>query len=579
MSPNDQMIVDSTQPKKKISLRGFFDPAFSGQAQNAPTDPNSSYVSTVGQNQIANQDIPFDQSDQSSMQPQSYLGANQVQMPTTQDSSSVTESTSIQQNDLQQNNVQTGSSPIVNQVQNNIQPESTQNIQSNTQPENEAVATPAQDENNEKVQTSPGLEANDLGNLLDKDIVTENDLLEVAQQGYVPKIVAAVVNYALNKKASDIHIEPQSKSVRVRCRIDGVLTDSVKMQITLHPAIVSRIKILSKLKIDETRIPQDGRFNVVFKEREVDVRVSCLPTVHGEKVVMRILDKSQKVLSLEDLGMYGSAFDKTIESIKKPWGIILVTGPTGSGKSTTLNAILSRLNQPGINIITLEDPVEYETPGLNQCQVKPDIGFTFASGLRSVLRQDPNIIMVGEVRDAETASMSTHAALTGHLVLTTLHTNDTAGSLPRLINMGVEPFLITSAVDLVIAQRLVRLICPKCKEEIKIPPKLVDEIKRELDKIPQNNISDRARIPKELKFFYGRGCNECTGGYKGRIGMFEVMRMTPKIEDLAVSRRPSNEIFEASKEDGMITLKQDGILIALAGYTTIDEVLQASMSN
>lgn len=440
--------------------------------------------------------------------------------------------------------------------------------------ENEMPAEKQED----KVISGGGLEAADLGSLIQNDVTDLKQLEEIIKEGYVPKVVAAIINYALLKKVSDVHIEPQTKTLRVRCRIDGILTDVARMSLNMHPPIISRIKILSKLKIDETRIPQDGRFEVVFKNREVDVRVSSLPTVHGEKIVMRILDKSQKILSLEDLGMQGSALDKTMLSIVKPWGLILSSGPTGSGKSTTLNAIINRLNLPGKNIVTLEDPVEYETPGVNQCQVKPDIGFTFASGLRSVLRQDPNIIMVGEIRDAETAGMATHAALTGHLVLSTLHTNDTAGALPRLINMGVEPFLITSAVDLIIAQRLIRLICPKCKEEVKIPPKLLDQIKAELEKISPNNIRDRSLITKEFHFYYGKGCPDCTQGFKGRIGIFEVMGMTPAIEDLAIGRRPANEIKVVALKEGMLTMKQDGIIKALQGLTTIDEVYQATMN-
>jgi len=423
------------------------------------------------------------------------------------------------------------------------------------------------------------LDNGDIGSLLSANITTLNELAEIIKQGYVPKIVAAVINYALNNRVSDVHIEPQGKSLRIRVRVDGVLTDIAKLQLELHPPIISRIKILARLKIDENRIPQDGRFDVIFQSRQADVRVSTLPTVHGEKVVLRILDKNQKILTLEDLGMKGEAFDRTVEAIAKPWGIILSTGPTGSGKSTTLNAIIARLNQPGVNICTLEDPVEYETPGVNQAQVKPDIGFTFATGLRSLLRQDPNIIMVGEIRDGETAGMATHAALTGHLVLTTLHTNDTAGALPRLINMGIEPFLITSSMDLIIAQRLVRVICPKCKEEMKVPQKLLEEIQANLKAIPETNKKDRSRIPTELKFYYGRGCNECTGGYKGRIGLFEVMEMNSEIEDLAVARRPANEIKAGAIKSGMITMKQDGILKALEGLTTLDEVFQATMES
>jgi len=420
---------------------------------------------------------------------------------------------------------------------------------------------------------------NNLGSLIKEDIVNEKMLDDIVKEGFIPKIVAAVIDYALIKKASDIHVEPESKSLRIRCRVDGILRDVVKVPLKFHPPFISRIKILSKLKIDESRIPQDGRFDVQFNNHEVDVRVSTLPTVHGEKVVMRVLDKSQGILSLEDLGMQGSAFEETNLAIKKPFGIILSTGPTGSGKSTTLYAVLNRISVPGVNIVTLEDPVEYEIPGINQCQIKPEIGFTFASGLRSILRQDPNVIMVGEIRDAETAGMATHAALTGHLVLSTLHTNDTAGALPRLINMGVEPFLITSAINLVIAQRLVRRICPKCREEIKVPQKLMDELMAEMAKIPANNKKDRERVPATPKLFHGKGCSECTLGYKGRVGIYEVMTITPAIEELAIAKRSANEIKETAIKEGMITMKQDGIIKAFEGLTTADEVFQAVINN
>ncbi|MFA5927226.1 MAG: ATPase, T2SS/T4P/T4SS family [Patescibacteria group bacterium] len=452
------------------------------------------------------------------------------------------------------------------------------------QEKNAEVGVEKKPEEKRLVETSApsrvSLETKDIGLLLGGTEVNEISILDkIVKEGYVPKIVAAVIDFGLHSKASDVHLEPGSKHLRLRYRVDGVLQEAIKMPLNFHPPIIARIKILSKLKIDESRIPQDGRFDLVFKGREVDVRVSMLPTVNGEKVVMRVLDKDQGPLSLEDLGMQGSALEMTLKAIKQPWGIILSTGPTGSGKSTTLYAILNRVSVPGVNIVTLEDPVEYEIPGINQCQVKPEIGFTFASGLRSVLRQDPNIIMVGEIRDAETAGMATHAALTGHLVLSTLHTNDTANSLPRLINMGVESFLITSSINLVIAQRLIRRVCSFCKEEVKVPQKLLEEIRADLAKISPKNTQDLARIPKELKFYYGKGCSHCTNGYKGRAGIFEVMSMNPEIEEMAASKRPADEIKVVAVRDGMITMRQDGFMKALQGITTLDEVLQATQES
>ena len=417
-----------------------------------------------------------------------------------------------------------------------------------------------------------------LGVFLDHDITSVKELKDLAVENFVPKLVAGIISYALNQRASDIHFEIVNKELRIRYRIDGILKDILHLSIKLQPPIVSRIKILASMKIDETRIPQDGRFDVGFKEREVDVRVSSMPTIHGEKIVLRVLDKNQGILSLEDLGMKGRAFDLTVEAIAKPYGIILSTGPTGSGKSTTLYAVIRRVSVPALNIVTLEDPVEYEIPGVNQCQVKPSIGFTFADGLRSVLRQDPNVVMVGEIRDGETAGMATHAALTGHLVLTTLHTNNAAGALPRLINMGVEPFLITSAINLVIAQRLVRRICLKCKEEMKIPQKLIEMINTELAAIPESNKKDRERAKAEMRFYHGVGCSECSHGYKGRVGLFEVLRITNEVEELAIAKKPANDIEKASIADGMITMRQDGILKAIEGLTTIDEILQATMT-
>jgi len=425
-------------------------------------------------------------------------------------------------------------------------------------------------------QTKRSQEAEkDIGKLLGKDIKSLEELKEITKENSIPKLVAGLISYALSLGSSDIHVEPESKRLRIRFRVDGVLKDIIQLPTDYEAQAISRIKILGSMKLDETRIPQDGRFSVNFMDHEVDVRVSMIPTVFGEKTVMRILDKSQGILSLEDLGFVGSAFRIIKEQIKQPYGIILATGPTGSGKSTTLYAILNRINQPGVNVVTLEDPVEYEMPGVNQCQIKPKIGFTFAEGLRSILRQDPNIIMVGEVRDSDTASMATHAALTGHLVLTTLHTNDAASALPRLINMGVEPFLITSSVNLIIAQRLVRRICPKCREKADIPPALKEAIDNELKQIEKVNIDDKSRI-KPTQFHRGKGCVECNDGFKGRIGLYELLVMNDEIESLAVSRRPASEIKDSAIKSRMLTMKQDGILKALDGLTTIDEVLLAT---
>jgi len=410
---------------------------------------------------------------------------------------------------------------------------------------------------------------NDLDNFLGQQVRTTEELKTVIQTGNVPQILAGTISLAVFLKASDIHIEAEEKDLRFRFRLDGVLRDMIKAPLTLLPAIVSRVKILSRLKIDETRVPQDGRFDVRAQDHEIDLRVSTLPTVRGEKVALRILDKTQSIYTLEELGIAGRNLKLVEENIVKPYGVILSTGPTGSGKSTTLYSILKKIAGPQVNVITLEDPVEYEVPGINQCQVKPKIGFSFAEGLRSVLRQDPNIIMVGEIRDAETAGMATHAALTGHLVLTTLHTNDAAGALPRLINMGIEPFLITSSMLAIIGQRLVRKVCPKCRQEIQLPLPLLKEVEEELS---------RFNLQKPLKFYEGKGCSECNNGYSGRIGIFEVLSMSEKIESLAIQRRPSSEIKAAACAEGMVTMKQDGLIKATKGVTTVSEVLRVTLT-
>ena len=409
----------------------------------------------------------------------------------------------------------------------------------------------------------------DLDNFLGEDIKEVSQLQTIAETGHIPKMVAAMIALAVYKKASDIHLEPEKTDIRIRYRVDGILRDIIKLPLERHPAMISRIKILSKLKIDESRVPQDGRFDVKAQGHEIDLRISTLPTIRGEKVAMRILDKSLRMYNLEELGVTGQNLKVLTSNIDKPYGIILSVGPTGCGKSTTLYAVLNRISTASVNIITLEDPVEYEISGINQCQIKPKIGFTFANGLRSVLRQDPNIIMVGEIRDAETASLATHAALTGHLVLSSLHTNDASGALPRLINMGIEPFLITSSINAIIGQRLVRRLCPKCKKPAHIPDLVLRDIEKELS--PFN-------LQKPLQFFEGRGCPECDQGYHGRVGIFEVLAMSDKIEILAIARRPSSEIKAEAFRSGMISMKQDGLNKALKGITTVNEVLRVITS-
>lgn len=410
---------------------------------------------------------------------------------------------------------------------------------------------------------------NDLDVFLGQEVKSLDALTQIARSGNVPQILAGTIALGVAKKASDIHIEPEDNVLRIRFRIDGILRDILKMPISMQAAIVSRVKILSRLKIDEQRIPQDGRFDVKTQSHEIDLRVSTLPTVRGEKIALRILDKSQAIYSFEQLGFSGTNLKVLEENIIKPFGVILATGPTGSGKTTTLYSILKKISSPRVNVITLEDPVEYEIPGINQCQVKPKIGFSFAEGLRSVLRQDPNIIMVGEIRDAETAGLATHAALTGHLVLTTLHTNDAASALPRLINMGIEPFLITSSINLIIAQRLVRKLCEKCRKPVQIPEGLAQEIDQELGAL---------NLPKPYQFYENSGCSECDQGFSGRIGIYEILTMNDQIEDLAIKGQPSSVIKKAAIGSGMITMKQDGLIKATQGLTTISEILRVTTS-
>ncbi|MFC1656869.1 GspE/PulE family protein, partial [Patescibacteria group bacterium] len=397
--------------------------------------------------------------------------------------------------------------------------------------------------------------------------IEKPDKEEIEDDTPVAKIVNSVLNNAVGLEASDIHIEPKEKEVEVRFRVDGVLQKNLTLPKKLQSPFVSRIKILCNMKIDEQRLPQDGRFKL-GGERPVDFRVSSFPTVFGEKVVMRILDKSQGILTLEQLGLNGNNLKVLRNGIHKSHGMTLVTGPTGSGKTTTLYAVLQELMDVGVNIVTLEDPVEYQIAEINQGQVRSNIGFTFASGLRSIVRQDPDIIMVGEVRDLETAELAVQSALTGHIVLSTLHTNDSAGAIPRLINMGVEPFLITSSINTVVAQRLARKICDSCKEEEKISPEILEDIKKTISVFPPEEKTQYSQKP--LK---GKGCEKCNkSGYKKRIGIFEILNVSDKIKSLALQKVSSSDLEKQARMEGMISMKQDGIMKALDGMTSIEEV-------
>lgn len=402
---------------------------------------------------------------------------------------------------------------------------------------------------------------------------------EVVRQAPITKIVETILSFAMKARASDIHIEPLADRTRVRYRIDGILTEKLILPNSVHDATVSRIKILSKLKIDEKRIPQDGRFTFVSGGEEVDLRISTLPTIHGEKVVMRLLKKDTKVPSLEELGLRGMALRQLQDAIRVPHGIVLVTGPTGSGKTTTLYSVLHTINTPKVNIVTLEDPVEYQMPGINQVQINPQAGLSFASGLRSFLRQDPNIIMVGEIRDGETVELAIQASLTGHLVFSTLHTSSAAGALPRLMDMGAEPFLLASSMTLTMAQRVVRVINPAYKEEYTPEPEVLEDIKHVLgEKIFESWCKQNGKDPNNITLFRSKADRpQIEPEYKGRIGIFEVMRITEDISSMILQHKSAADIEElAVKKYDMLLMKQDGYLKALEGVTTIEEVLRVA---
>lgn len=389
------------------------------------------------------------------------------------------------------------------------------------------------------------------------------------------KIVDVILSNAIESHASDIHIEPSENDVRVRYRIDGILHTSLRLPRNVLSAIISRVKILATLKIDETRLPQDGRFHVDLADKSVDLRVSTLPLMHGEKIVMRILDKTLKVPTLEELGLRGIGLKWVMENIKKTHGVFLITGPTGSGKSTTLYSILTIRNTTEVNIVTLEDPVEYFIEGVNQSQIKPEIGLTFASGLRSILRQDPNIVMVGEIRDEETAELAVHAALTGHLVFSTLHTNNAIGAVPRLMNMGIEQFLLSASVNLIMAQRLIRKLCVNCKREVKVNPVIQKELDEAFQTTPKEYLEGLDATKHQV--FEAVGCDKCGGiGYKGRMGIFEVLPMFDELQELLFAKQPAHKIYQAAAKLGMITMKQDGLIKVLRGETTIEEIARVT---
>ena len=394
-------------------------------------------------------------------------------------------------------------------------------------------------------------------------------IAQIIKEAPIAKIVSTILEYAVTSRASDVHIEPEEDRVRVRYRIDGILYDRLSLPKTVQDSVISRIKILSEMKIDEHRIPQDGRFNFKVDDQEVDLRISVLPTIFGEKIVMRLLRKSGGIPTLAELGLSGPSLKSLELNMLRPHGIILVCGPTGSGKTSTLYSVLARLNTPKVNIMTLEDPVEYQISGVNQVQVNPAVGLDFATGLRSFLRQDPNIILVGEIRDRETTDLAIQAALTGHLVFSTLHTSDAAGALPRLLDLGAETFLLSSTINAIVAQRIVRKICSYCKQVFVPLPQVIDEIKKELGSfLPAST---------DVKLYKGRGCSHCSNeGYFGRIGIFEVLSVSEKIAQMILQKPEAEAVKQEAVKEGMVTLKQDGYFKALSGITTIEEVLRVA---
>ncbi|MFA6588392.1 MAG: GspE/PulE family protein [Patescibacteria group bacterium] len=417
------------------------------------------------------------------------------------------------------------------------------------------------------------ISSDDIKNFKD-NLKTIQDIDVKLKEVSLTQVITLLIAGAIIARSSDIHIEAEEKQVMIRYRIDGVLHQVAHLPVEDWRKIISRVKLLAHLKLNITDKPQDGRFTIYLDKETIDVRISTLPTSYGESVVMRLLMSSLIGLKIDDLGMRGKALETIKKQVQRPNGMILTTGPTGSGKTTTLYAFLTTLNKPETNIITLENPVEYHLQGINQSQVSDDQDYTFARGLRSILRQDPDIVMIGEVRDGETAEIATNAALTGHLVLSTLHTNDAAGAIPRMIALGVKSFLLAPALNAVIGQRLVRRICQDCKIETKVEGELLTRVKETLAKIPAK--SGEKPDLNNLKFYKGQGCEKCQGiGYKGRIGIYEILTMNPDIEKIILSSQVSEyDIRKIAADYGMLTMVQDGLLKVLDGITTVEEVFE-----
>lgn len=405
------------------------------------------------------------------------------------------------------------------------------------------------------------------------DYSTElKNLTAVSDQAPATELMTTIFGEAIAENSSDIHLEPEDQIVKVRYRVDGVLHDAVHLPKAVHRSLISRIKLMAKLKLNVTNEPQDGRFTIMNNAQPLDVRVSVLPSSFGEAVVMRLLGVGAVDVTIEQLGLDGKALDIVRQSLHKPNGMIVTTGPTGSGKTTTLYAFLKELNEPGVKIITLEDPVEYKVEGIQQTPIDHRVDFNFAKGLRAVLRQDPDVVMVGEIRDPETAETALQAALTGHVVLTTLHTNDAAGAVPRLVTMGVKTFTISPAINVIIAQRLVRRLCPHCIIPAEVSQAMLEKVQHILNDIPS---AAEITIPKELKFYHSQGCEQCHGlGYQGRIGVYEVIEMTDDMRELILKETSGIEIKKLAKTNGTMTMLQDGVLKALNKITDLEEVFR-----